>query len=157
MPKALPAPDHIKFMGGVNLSDQLIGYHPILRQTKRYWKTLFYHLVEIAATNAFILYKWQCVAEGRKPPTESHFWDSLVLDTTDRHGTETFIPDSFFTMRHCRMAVRSRSRRRCPICNGLASRQCQDCTFTPALWQKYQFFVNGIIIICLFGLIQLIC
>ena len=125
-----------KFMGGVDLSDQLIGYHPILRQTKRYWKTLFYHLVEIAATNAFILYKWQCVAEGRKPPTESNFRDSLVLGIIDRHGTETFFPDSFFTMRHCSVAMRSKSRRRCPVCHGLASRQCQDCPFTPALCQN---------------------
>ena len=39
-----------------------------------------YHLVEIAAANAFVLYKWQCITENKKPPTESNFRDALVLD-----------------------------------------------------------------------------
>ena len=45
-------------MGGVDTSDQLIGYHHIVRQRKRYWKTLFYHLLEVSTTNAFVLHKW---------------------------------------------------------------------------------------------------
>jgi len=43
-------------MGGVDKSDQFMSYHCVLRQTIYYWKTLFYHLIEIMATNAFIFY-----------------------------------------------------------------------------------------------------
>ena len=42
-------------MGGVDKSDQLIGYHRVIHQTKKYRKTLFYHLLEISLTNAFVL------------------------------------------------------------------------------------------------------
>lgn len=42
----VPLPSTIKyynkFMGGVDKSDQYISYHRILRQTKRYWKTIFF-------------------------------------------------------------------------------------------------------------------
>ena len=137
----VPLPSAIRyynqFTGGVDLSDQLIGYHRVLRQTKRYWKTLLYHLVEIAAANAFILYKWQCIAEGRKPPTESNFRDSLVLAIVAQHGTGDIVPDTFFTIRHCSMAVRSNKRRRCSVCQHPTSRQCHDCPFSPALCQTW--------------------
>ena len=68
-----------KFMGGVDLSDQLIGYHRILRQTKKYWKTLFYHLLEISLTNAFILHKWLIMMKGGSAPTNRSFRDQVVL------------------------------------------------------------------------------
>lgn len=62
-------------MGGVNISDQLIGYHHIVHQTKRYWKTLFYHLLEVSMTDASVLQKLILVVEGTKPHTESKFRD----------------------------------------------------------------------------------
>lgn len=51
----VPLPADIKYynqyMGGVNTSDQIIGYLHIVRQMKRYWKTLFYRLHEVSKTN----------------------------------------------------------------------------------------------------------
>ena len=49
--------DYYSFMGGVDLSDQLLQYYQTRRQTHKYWKTLFYHCVDISVTNAYILHK----------------------------------------------------------------------------------------------------
>lgn len=46
-----------RFMNGVDRSDQLINYYNLLRQTKKYWKTLFFHYVDIALVNSYIIYK----------------------------------------------------------------------------------------------------
>jgi len=56
------------------------------RQTKGYWKTLFYHLMEIAATNAFILHKLCRIEVGKRATTESHFRDQLVLQIIEKYG-----------------------------------------------------------------------
>lgn len=56
--KEVPIPAIInRFMNGVDRSDQLIKNYNILRQTRKYWKTLFLHYVDIAIVNAYILYK----------------------------------------------------------------------------------------------------
>ena len=44
------------YIGGVDKSDLYLSYHNVLRKTVRYWKALFYHLVDIAVVNSFILY-----------------------------------------------------------------------------------------------------
>ena len=49
--------DYNRHMGGVDLSDQLLQYFQMRRQTHKYWKTLFYHCFDIANTNAYILYR----------------------------------------------------------------------------------------------------
>lgn len=67
------------YMGGVDKSDQLISYHNVLRKTLRYWKTLFYHTIDIAAVNAFILYNLIAAASGVRVVTENEFRDHLVL------------------------------------------------------------------------------
>ena len=42
-------------MGGVDKSNQLLSYHNVLCRIVCYWKTLFYHGVNVGVVNSFIL------------------------------------------------------------------------------------------------------
>ena len=64
------------FMSGVDGSDQMIKYYNVLRQTKKYWKTLFFHYIDGAVLNSYILYK-EMNASGTLMSHYS-FWEMLV-------------------------------------------------------------------------------
>lgn len=49
--------DYNAGMLGVDKSDQIIGTYNVLRKCVRWWKTLFFHCVDIACVNSFILYQ----------------------------------------------------------------------------------------------------
>ena len=44
-------------MGGVDLSDQMLKYYEVLRQMKNTGKLCFFHFINLAVVNSFILYK----------------------------------------------------------------------------------------------------
>ena len=46
-----------KYMGGVDSNDQLMQYSPFSRQTVKWWKKFFFHLLNLAIVNSFILYR----------------------------------------------------------------------------------------------------
>ena len=46
-----------KPLGGVDKSDQMIGYYNCLRSTWKYWKMLLFHMLDIAAMNSCILFR----------------------------------------------------------------------------------------------------
>ena len=46
-----------RYMAGVDRSDQLIAQYNVLIISMRWWKTLFFHLIDIAVVNSFILFK----------------------------------------------------------------------------------------------------
>ena len=46
---------YIKFMGSVDVFDQLASSYRILRRSKKFTKVIFYDLVEVATINAFKL------------------------------------------------------------------------------------------------------
>ena len=52
IPRPIPIEQYNRFMGGVDKSDQYLAYHNVLRKTVQYWKTLFYHMIDVAIVNA---------------------------------------------------------------------------------------------------------
>ena len=52
--------DYNQFMGGVDKSDQIIGTYNVLMKCVRWWKTIFFHIVDIAIVNSYLLFtEWQ--------------------------------------------------------------------------------------------------
>ena len=44
-------------MGGVDSSDQLIQTYAVLRKTRKWWKTLFLHFIDLSVVNSYIVNK----------------------------------------------------------------------------------------------------
>ena len=54
-PKAIS--NYNKYMNAVDRSDQILATNNVLRKCMCWWKTLFFHLIDIAVVNSFILFK----------------------------------------------------------------------------------------------------
>ena len=46
-----------KFMNGVDRSDQILTTNSVPCKSTKWWETLFYHLIDMAVVNSFILFK----------------------------------------------------------------------------------------------------
>ncbi|KAL4126483.1 hypothetical protein QTP88_010705 [Uroleucon formosanum] len=44
-------------MGGVDLMDSLIGWYRIIMRTKKWYKKIFYHLLDMTVVNSWLMYK----------------------------------------------------------------------------------------------------
>ena len=55
IPRPIPIEQYNRFMCGVDKSDQYLAYHNVLHRTFCYWKTLFYHMIDVPIVNAFVL------------------------------------------------------------------------------------------------------
>ena len=86
IPRPVPVEMYNRFMGGVDKSDQYLSYHNILRKTVRYWKTLFYHIIDVCVVNSFILYNNIALLSGCRTVTENDFRDELVLQMIEAYG-----------------------------------------------------------------------
>ena len=48
--------EYNKFLGGADLSDQMILYYGYAHRSKKWWKRAFFHLIDLCITNANVLY-----------------------------------------------------------------------------------------------------
>ncbi|XP_066569538.1 piggyBac transposable element-derived protein 4 [Amia ocellicauda] len=102
---SIPIPTTIveynKYMGGVDLSDQLIQYTTAHHKVMRWYKTMFLHFVDIATVNSYLLHKELCEQQKTKPLTHRGFMELLTaqlagvtLDvvSVDRQTNHTPLP-----------------------------------------------------------------
>uniref|UniRef100_A0A3B5A841 PiggyBac transposable element-derived protein 4-like n=1 Tax=Stegastes partitus TaxID=144197 RepID=A0A3B5A841_9TELE len=133
--KDVPIPpaikDYNKHMGGVDLSDALIGYYEVLHKTKKWYKTFFYHFLDIAIVNSYILYKGQCKTKGNKPMHHKAFRETLVLELADAGSTQAPRQEER-NMNHLLVHIsnsgdKSQGRLRCRKCLAKTPVKCSTC------------------------------
>lgn len=85
--KTIPIPDAVrdykKYISGVDLSDSLIRYSTVRGKTMRWYKTFFYHFVDIAVVNSYILFKHWVTHRGETPMTHKRFREILMKEMVD--------------------------------------------------------------------------
>ena len=78
--------EYNRHMGGVDLSDQMISYYSFSHRTVKWWKRVFFHLIDTTIVNAYILYS-QSTQSSRKL-THVNFRIELAKGLLQQAGEE---------------------------------------------------------------------
>ncbi|CAJ1074011.1 piggyBac transposable element-derived protein 4-like [Xyrichtys novacula] len=118
-------------MGGVDLSDALIQYDTVHSKTMRWYKTFFYHFVDIAVVNSFILHKAVATCQNQTPMSLKRFREVLMKEMVEQaqpvtaaaspgpSGTNTCMPVF-------RGGDGTQQRRKCVVCAAKAKEKAKQ-------------------------------
>ncbi len=75
--------DYNQHMLGVDKLDQLASYYSFLHKSVKWWRKVFFWLVEVTVVNSYILYKQQMAAQKRRPLTHLGFRRELISSLSE--------------------------------------------------------------------------
>uniref|UniRef100_A0A3Q4AW74 PiggyBac transposable element-derived protein domain-containing protein n=1 Tax=Mola mola TaxID=94237 RepID=A0A3Q4AW74_MOLML len=131
--KDVPVPgcikDYNQYMGGVDLSDALISYYNVIHKTQKWYKTLFYHFVDIATVNAFILHKEMCKLQKRPVLTQKTFREQLISSLAAIGSAPSRLAPKQMTDVSPRFRATA-GRRTCVVCKRKSPVYCSTCKKT---------------------------
>ena len=58
--------EYTKYMGGIDLADQYCSSYAFLQKTLKWWRKLYFFILEMSITNSFILYNLHMKATNKK-------------------------------------------------------------------------------------------
>lgn len=70
-------------VGTVEPSNFITGHYRVLHKPKKWYQCVFYHLLDIAVENAFILHELVAQRKKQKALTRKSFLETLVLELTE--------------------------------------------------------------------------
>ena len=82
-------------MGGVELNDQLLKYSAFSRHSLKWWEKVFFHLMNIAVVNSYIMYKaWLSTKPSTKNKhvTQIYFCTNVIKAMISEAGDELIPP-----------------------------------------------------------------
>lgn len=137
--------EYNKYMLGVDRLDQRMSYHQFARKSVRWWRKVFFWMMEVAVVNAYILYTQH--TNDRRKMAHKQFRRELVLalcqpqrdNTTQRHLS---IRDhTLERLRGQHFPETGSARRGCRVCSSrkpggvrhLTTAFCSTCSDNPHL------------------------
>lgn len=79
VPCPLAIADYNKYMGGVDKIDQMLETYSIVRKSRRWWVKIFFHFMDLAICNSYIIYK-TCSTQNRKKPVSHLTYRSILVN-----------------------------------------------------------------------------
>jgi hypothetical protein len=67
-----------QYMNAVDRSDQMLACHNVSRKCYRWWKTLFFHLVDMAVVNGFLLFQQHRASDPDNPALQRRSTYNIV-------------------------------------------------------------------------------
>lgn len=77
--------EYTESMGGVDRSDHFISNYKFERRSKKWYRKMFFWLLEVATVNSYILYKTLQEQNNRTPLTHKQFRLSMIEDLVVDH------------------------------------------------------------------------
>ena len=81
--KPLMIVDYNKHMLGVDKLDQLMSYYCFLHKSVKWWRKVFFWILEVAVVNAYIIYKELALKRGVKPMSHVAFRRRLIASLSE--------------------------------------------------------------------------
>ena len=141
----VPCPQAIisynEFMGGVDRGDQVRGYYSCRMKSRKFYKYIFYFLLDVAITNAFILYKdyttdpkYKTIKDFRVQLAKELIGDYCSRKRASRQGSSLrSLPLRHFPVKLVAEEPSKRNRKRCARCLEKYDKRtdthwfCQEC------------------------------
>ncbi|XP_049445727.1 piggyBac transposable element-derived protein 4-like isoform X1 [Epinephelus fuscoguttatus] len=119
--------EYNRCMGGVDLSDALIGYYKVLHKTQKWYKTFFYHFMDTAIVNAFLLHKEIAKGKGETPLHQKAFRETLAKELGEASSTPKPAPRGAHHKPVHITAHSSSGRLKCRHCYAKTPVKCSFC------------------------------
>ena len=150
-------------MLGVDKLDRLVSYYNFVHRTVKWWRKVFFWIVEVVVVNSHIIYKEQSMSQGAQPLNHIAYRRSLIdiLSEPQRssrlvvHIPRRLSQSSLERLQPSKhFLTKTRKRRDCVVCSDrsggkrhLTLYQCTTCSSNPPLcpsicFESYHTKVN---------------
>jgi hypothetical protein len=110
-------------MRGVDVMDQHIETLNVKQKSNKWWKPIFYHVIEITLNNAFILF-----SKSKQKECRYEFKRNLIeqlLENKPRRETEEIL---YFDLYKLHTTEKADDKQRCKYCQKQVKKRCKECS-----------------------------